>query len=58
MTRKTIAVLMVLLVVVKMGVTIEILGPEVDKFIPHDYHSYANNKILDSPILRSLLYNQ
>ena len=58
MTRKTIAVLMVLLVVVKMGVTIEILGSEVDKFIPFDYHNYAANKVLDSPILRSLLYNQ
>ena len=58
MTRAMNVILMVLLVVVKMSVAIEILSPEVDKFLPHNYHDYANAKILDSPILRSLLHNQ
>ena len=57
MTRKTIAVLMILLVVVKMGATIEIFSPEVDKYFPHNHHNYAIDKIADSPILRSLLNN-
>ena len=55
MTR---AIVMVLLVVVKMSAAIEIYSPEVDKILPHNYHNYANDKILDSPILRSLFYNQ
>jgi hypothetical protein len=58
MSRTTNVILMVLLVVVRMSVAIEILSPEVDKFLPHNYHDYANAKILDSPILRSLLHNQ
>ena len=58
MSRATNVILMVLLVVVRMSVAIEIFSPEVDKFLPHNYHDYANAKILDNPILRSLLHNQ
>ena len=55
MTKVT---LWILLIVVKMCASIEIYSPEVDKIPPHNYYSHANNKILDSPILRSLYYNQ
>ena len=49
---------LVLLVVVKICAAIEIYNPEVGGILPHNHYSYANNKINDSPILRSLLFNQ
>ena len=50
--------MVILLVVVTTSAAIEIYSPEVDKILPHNYHNYASDKILDSPILRSLFNNQ
>ena len=49
---------LVLLVVVKSCAAIEIYSPEVGGILPHNHYSYANDKIIDSPILRSLYLNQ
>ena len=51
-------IVLVLLVVVKMCAAIEIFNPEVGGILPHKYYSYADDKIIDSPILRSLYLNQ
>ena len=55
MTRANIVV--ILLAVVTTSASIEIFSPEVDNFLPHNYHNYAIDKIVDSPILRSLFNN-
>ena len=55
MTRANIVV--ILLAVVTTSAAIEIFSPEVDQHFPHNYHNYAIDKIVDSPILRSLFNN-
>ena len=55
MTRANIVV--ILLAVVTTSASIEIFSPEVDQLFPHNYHNYAIDKIVDSPILRSLFNN-
>ena len=55
MTRASIMV--IFLLVVTTSASIEIFSPEVDKHFPHNYHNYAIDKIVDSPILRSLFNN-
>ena len=52
------AMVLVLLVVVKSCAAIEIYSPEVGGILPHRHYSYANDKINDSPILKSLYHNQ
>ena len=49
---------LVFLVVTMSSATIEIFKPEVDGILPHSHHSHKFNLIADSPILRSLFFNQ
>ena len=48
---------LVLLVLSMNVAAYEIFKPEVDGILPHNHHSYYNMKV-DSPILRSLFFNQ